>query len=299
MKKTAILLTIALLFLLCGASCAKEEELVTESFLAILVRDDGFVAERDIGEEQEFVFIVYPSAKDELCEYDLVKVTYAKDALVDLSGTENLDYRSYQWDQTIEEIKGLEKQIQPPMVAYKPVIYLYPTVPTECSAKVTLDGRLTCTYPAHGTEGWQNFTAHPDGTLTFPDGKSYYCLYWEGELDLTPDFSDGFCVKGEDTAAFLEKTLAELGLNEREANEFIIYWLPRLQESPYNLFSFQTDIFSSLAQLSITPAPDSLLRVYMTAKPSDTYVELAPQTFAPFERNGFTVVEWGGTVLEE
>ncbi len=289
---------IALLFSLCTASCAKEEEPVTESFLVALVRDDGFVAERDIGEEQEFIYIVYPGAKDELCEYDFVKVTYAKDALLTSSGTEILDYRTYQWEQTIKEIKGLENQGQPPMVAYKPVIYLYPTVPTECSVRVTLDGRLTCTYPVHGTDGWQNFTAYPDGTLTFPDGKSYYCLYWEGELDLTPDFSDGFCIKGEDTAAFLEKALAELGLNEREANEFIIYWLPRLQENPYNLFSFQTDLYSSLAQLSITPTPDSLLRVYMTAKPSDTYVELAPQTFAPFERNGFTVVEWGGTIME-
>lgn len=111
----------------------------------------------------------------------------------------------------------------------KPVIYLYPEKDTECSVKVTFeDGNFTCTYPDYGTDGWQNFTARPDGTLIFPDGKEYYCLYWEGIMNIDIDFSRGFCVKGSDTAAFLEWALAEIGLNAREANEFIIYWLPQM-----------------------------------------------------------------------
>jgi hypothetical protein len=181
----------------------------------------------------------------------------------------------------------------------KPVIYLYPEEDTECSVKVTLqNGRLTCTYPEHGENGWQNFTATPDGTLIFPDGKQYYCLYWEGKCDLEPDFTKGACVKGSETAAFLEKALAEMGLSEREANEFIIYWLPILQENPYNLISFQTEAYTSVAELEITPTPDSLLRVYMTAKPLDHYEEIEPQVFDGFERKGFTVVEWGGSIIE-
>ena len=58
------------------------------------------------------------------------------------------------------------------------------------------------------SNGWENFTACPDGTLIFPDGKQYYALYWEGERFANWDFSEGFCVKGEDTAAFLEWALA-------------------------------------------------------------------------------------------
>ncbi|MBQ8383095.1 MAG: hypothetical protein IJX47_07830 [Clostridia bacterium] len=181
----------------------------------------------------------------------------------------------------------------------KPVIYLYPESPTTCSVKVNLDGTLTCTYPDHGTEGWQNFTAMPDGTLIFPDGAEYYCLYWEGMAQLDPDFSRGFCVKGSDTAAFLAKILPVIGLTPREANEFIIYWLPLLQENPYNLIAFQDEAYTSVAGLEINPAPDSLLRIYMTAKPLDAPVEIEPQTFDGFERNGFTVVEWGGSIIEE
>ena len=95
------------------------------------------------------------------------------------------------------------------MTDAKPVIYLYPEEDTVCSVKLTLDGKLTCTYPEHGEDGWQNFVAKPDGTLVFPNGREYYCLYWEGISDATPDYSEGFCVKGENTAEFLEKTLAE------------------------------------------------------------------------------------------
>ena len=176
----------------------------------------------------------------------------------------------------------------------KPVIYLYPEEDTVCSVKVDLDGKLTCTYPDHGTAGWQNFIAKPDGTLIFPDGREYYCLYWEGKGMMDLDLSRGFCVKGSDTAAFLEKILAEIGLTPREANEFIIYWLPLMQNNEYNLISFQHEAYTSAARLEITPTPDSLLRVYMVYQPLDAPVEIEPQTFEPFERKGFTVVEWGG-----
>ena len=180
----------------------------------------------------------------------------------------------------------------------KPVIYLYPEEDTLCSVKVDLDGKLTCTYPDHGNDGWQNFVARPDGTLVFPDGKEYYCLYWEGVANMTPDFSKGFCVKGADTAEFLSDILLEIGLTPREANEFIIYWLPILQENEYNLISFQRDAYTDIADLIIDPAPDSLLRVYMVAKPLDSFTKIEPQVFDGFVRDGFTVVEWGGSIIQ-
>lgn len=181
----------------------------------------------------------------------------------------------------------------------KPVIYLYPEKETECSVKVNFDGKLTCTYPEHGEYGWQNFKAYPDGTLIFDDGKEYYCLYWEGICAMTPDFSEGFCIKGSETAAFLENILSEIGLSAREANEFIIYWLPLLQKNEYNLISFQDKEYTDVAELEIEPAPDSVLRVYMSVKPLDAPIEIAPQKFDGFERQGFTVVEWGGGIISE
>jgi hypothetical protein len=181
------------------------------------------------------------------------------------------------------------------MLAAKPIIYLYPESPTLCSVKVTLNGELTCTYPAHGEHGWQDFTAYPDGTLIFPDGKEYYALYWEGIQHAEWDFSSGFCVRGEDTATFLEWALAAQGLTAREANEFIVYWLPLMQDNAYNVISFQTTAYTDGALLDIDPAPDSLLRVFMAYYASDVEVDIKPQTFYGFDRKGFTVVEWGGS----
>jgi hypothetical protein len=166
------------------------------------------------------------------------------------------------------------------------------------SVTLALNGRLTCTYPDYEA-GWNGFTAHPDGTLTFPNGKEYYCLYWEGMQATEWDFSRGFCVKGEDTATFLEWALAEQGLTAREANEFIIYWLPLMQENPYNIISFQAEAYTSTALLEVTPTPDSTVRIMMAYYPSDEAVEIAPQHFETPVREGFTVVEWGGSRVEK
>ena len=112
------------------------------------------------------------------------------------------------------------------------------------------------------------------------------------------DFSKGFCVKGEDTAAFLENALAELGLNEHEANEFIIYWLPQMEQNAYNVISFQTERYIDAARLAIAPAPDTLIRVFMAWQPSEVYVRLEEQQLTAPAREGFVAVEWGGTKLE-
>ena len=176
----------------------------------------------------------------------------------------------------------------------KPVIYLYPTVPTVCSVRVDLDGRLTCTYPDHGRDGWHGFTAHPDGTLVFPDGREYYCLYWEGMQDTVFGFSSGFCVRGEDTAAFLADALPRLGLTAREANEMIIYWLPRMQDNAYNVISFQTSAYVDTARLDVTPASDTVIRVFMAWYGTDAPVDIPAQELTAPARDGFVLVEWGG-----
>ena len=174
----------------------------------------------------------------------------------------------------------------------KPVIYLYPEEETEITVKLDYAGTLTCTYPSYD-DGW-TVTAHPDGTLTDQAGQAYYYLYWEGTDHINYDFSEGWCVAGSDTASFLEDALNQLGLTRREANEFIVYWLPLMQENPYNLISFQSDVYTQAAQLSIDPAPDTLLRVFMAWKPLDSAVDVPAQTLTAPERSGFTVVEWGG-----
>ena len=179
----------------------------------------------------------------------------------------------------------------------KPVLYLYPEEETAVNVELALKGQLTCTYPAY-KDGW-SVTARPDGTLTDAKGQSYNYLYWEGEVHGNMDFSKGFCVAGKDTASFLEWALEELGLTRREANEFIVYWLPQMEDNAYNLIYFQGKSYTDTTELKISPQPDSLIRIYMTWKASEQWVDLPAQELTAPERTGFVAVEWGGVGLPE
>ena len=179
----------------------------------------------------------------------------------------------------------------------KPVIYLYPTSEQSVSAKLDYNGELTCTYPEY-KDGW-NVIAEPDGTLTNIENKREYSyLYWEGISKNQWDMSKGFVVKGEDTEEFLQEKLEYMGLTPREYNEFIVYWLPIMQENKYNLITFAGEEYENLAKLNITPKPDSILRVMMLFKSLDKPIEIEEQEIKSFERKGFTVIEWGGTEVK-
>ena len=182
----------------------------------------------------------------------------------------------------------------------KPVIYLYPEEETEVSVDLDFQGDFTYTYPYTKDGNW-DVVAKPDGTIiNKADNNEYSYLFWEGVAwDFTADFSEGFCVKGEDTTEFLRTVLSQMGLTPKEYNEFIVYWAPQLQNNAYNLISFQTENYEQMAPLNVNPAPDSMLRVYMAYKPLTEAVDIPAQTFTPFERKGFTVVEWGGCVIND
>ncbi|MGM9972912.1 MAG: hypothetical protein ACI33K_02580, partial [Clostridiaceae bacterium] len=151
-----------------------------------------------------------------------------------------------------------------------------------------------CTYPEY-KDGW-NVLAQPDGTLTdIQTQKEYSYLFWEGLSEIKYDMSKGYVIKGSDTAEFLQSILAEMGLKPKEYNEFIVYWLPKMQDNPYNLITFQTNVYTENALLKISPEPDSLLRVFMAYKALQKPITVEEPIIEPFTRSGFTVVEWGGT----
>lgn len=177
----------------------------------------------------------------------------------------------------------------------KPVIYLYPSEAAEVSVELDFDG-LTVTYPEY--DGGWSVTAYPDGTLIDENGAEYGYLFWEAETRTEFDFSEGFCVKGSDTAEFLRWALSEQGLTPKEYNDFIVYWLPLMRDNEYNVISFQEERYEESAPLKISPAPDNIKRVFMAYYPSDKEVDIPEQSLSGFERGGFTVVEWGGACVE-
>ena len=183
----------------------------------------------------------------------------------------------------------------------KPVIYLYPEQETKVNVQLTFNGTLTSTYPTLPPEGW-TVTAQPDGTLTDEEGRSYRYLFWEGVADVDWKQDSGFLVKAEDAREFLEQSLTQLGLNELEQNDFITYWLPKLEKNGESFVTFAAEQYTDNAVLTVTPQPDSVLRVQMLISKVDdsnraAFQKLPEQELPRFEREGFVLVEWGGTDL--
>lgn len=66
-------------------------------------------------------------------------------------------------------------------------------------------------------------------------------------------------------------------------------------KNKHNLVYFElTDERDYYSKINISPKPDSILRMAMHLKKVDGYVKIKEQKLPTFERNGFTVVEWGG-----
>ena len=196
------------------------------------------------------------------------------------------------------ESKALNDPKCDPNVSYKPMIYLYPTEKQEVKVVLKNKELLTTTYPKY-KDSW-DVIANSDGTLIDKEsGREYYGLYWEGKNYNKISMKKGFVVKGSDTIKFLEEKLKELGLTDKEANEFIVYWLPKLENNKYNYFYFQqTDEVNKYMPLEITPEPDSLIRILMYYKPLEKKIEVQEQKFKEVYRKDFTVVEWGGTKIK-
>ena len=111
--------------------------------------------------------------------------------------------------------------------------------------------------------------------------------------------AEGFCIKGEDSAKFLEEKLASLGLTEREAEEFIVYWLPKLEANNYNYIRFASmEEINRNMPLEFSVEPDTLIRVMMEFKGLDEPISVTEQQLETPVRTGFVIVEWGGTEIK-
>ena len=175
----------------------------------------------------------------------------------------------------------------------KPVLYLYPEKEIDVTVKFSHPEYLTTTYPKY-INSW-NVTVKPNGDMKDKDGKYYYALYWDETRYSETNFKEGFYVEGKDAIKFLEEKLSIIGLNAKERNEFIMYWLPIMEKNGKNLVYFElTNEREASNKLIITPKPDSLLRVSIHIKKVNEKVSIKEQKLPTFKRSGFVAIEWGG-----
>lgn len=184
---------------------------------------------------------------------------------------------------------------------YKPIIYLYPEKDTQLNVRLGYAELATCLYPEYNYQfGW-NVLAKTNGDLIdLNTNRNLYSLYYESKNKNEYAVTDeGFVVNKKDIAKFLEEKLAILGLNDRETEEFIIYWLPKLQENEYNYIRFASiDEINENMPLEFSQEPDTLIRVVMTYKGLSEPINVKEQQLEKVERKGFVAVEWGGSEIK-
>lgn len=189
-----------------------------------------------------------------------------------------------------------------PVQCEKPVIYLYPETLSIVEVKVAQKGSLVFTYPEY-KDGWI-VQADPSGELSIGE-KKYNYLFWESYMSpekISFDKNNGFIVERTNVVEFLEEKLSTFGLNTKEQADFITYWGPQLMRNPKNfvhfVFNEQCDDF---AELSISPKPDHIYRIYIvfTSNFDEEKLIYKEQVVPHMQRNGFTVIEWGGSNLSK
>ncbi len=181
----------------------------------------------------------------------------------------------------------------------KPIIYLYPEQEQLVEVKLLKEQNITVSYPKYNNS-WQ-VIAKPNGDLKdIKTNRNLYGLYYEAKNNESKiNLEEGFCIKRENIVSFLEEKLSILGLNEREANEFIIYWLPRLEKNEYNYIRFASiSEINKIMPLEVSPQPDTIIRVLMEFKGLNKEIKVKGQELSKVNRNGFVLVEWGGTELK-
>jgi len=205
----------------------------------------------------------------------------------------------------------------------KPVVYLYPTQPTDVTVTFQKPIQFTTSIPTY-TDSWR-VRAHEDGRLkdlqpeltdcqAIDDRRhgseyakeaclknNYPYLYWAGNASHVdyPTVNEGWVVSRNELEGFLNRKLTEVGLNNSERRDFTDYWLAELlsKNNPYFKISFlQTNELNGLFPMTVTPSPDSVFRIFLDYQPLSAKPEALPQpqTLNKLHREGFTLVEWGG-----
>lgn len=262
-----------------------------EAYKVYLLSDDtpGTRGELILDARQPEFDIVVPAAK--IKQYPYLE-------FVSAYGSKTIDLRE------VKDGEWLDVYLEPRVIVKKPVIYLYPEYSMPVEIKHDFKGRLLTTYPEYH-DGWKVIASPSGDLLNTEDNRHYQYLFWDGSYAFPPEhyrFKSGFTVKKEDYAAFLHDKLAQIGLNEREINDFIVYWLPEMNKYQNCFIHFRVnDNIDGSSILTVKPQPQTMIRVFMEFYGFDAWDDrprLPEQVLPSIPRQGFTLVEWGGSRLE-
>lgn len=186
------------------------------------------------------------------------------------------------------------------MQTRKPAIYLYGELGMNLSLQVHPIGEFNFIHPKMENQKW-DVELGEAGKIKLDD-KSFDYLFWEGQQDeIFIDRTSGFVVEDQNTILFLEEKLTALGLNDKEINDFIVYWGPELIKHEHNFIHFivNEEYDQHIASLTASEPIETSIRIFMFHEPCDAYKVATPQALKAMSRKGLTLVEWGGGTYQK
>ncbi|WP_036611142.1 hypothetical protein [Oribacterium sp. P6A1] len=186
----------------------------------------------------------------------------------------------------------------PGIGALKPNIYIYTETEQNISVTFGMPQWLTKSIPDY-TGTWQ-VRATPGGILNAADGSTYGYLFYESET--RPYYfqkDEGWLIKSDTRASQFEKILKAYGFNNTEIRDFLEFWTGKLSEDEdFMMYPQLTDTIDNAMPVKVSPEPDNIFRLWFTFEPYADQ-EVSKPVIEPISRNGYTVVEWGGVILNE
>lgn len=173
-------------------------------------------------------------------------------------------------------------------IARAPNIYLYPESTTNVRIELgfPFGGQIVESKPYYDN-GW-DINVTPDGMIN----EQYEYLFYEVLMSTPLNHRAGWLLDGSSFEGELRGLLSSRGFVGREIDDFVEYWVPRLEGSPW--YAVYPQDAESMITLDISPRPDNILRALFLIRPLAYQVSIpAPPDQGTFVRKGFTVIEWG------
>jgi len=183
----------------------------------------------------------------------------------------------------------------------KPILYFYSKDTLDLDVNMHFNGQLKFSFPQYHDK-WEIKVFPNSDIIDKTNGNRYQYLFWEGEYKKPQKdrIKTGFIVNKNEMTDFLIKKLSEIGLNYREINDFITYWVPGLEHEKYLIHFVQNEECNQICSYYFNKQPESFIRLIVWFVELDSYEKdkIEEQKLIRNYRKDFTVVEWGGAIIK-
>ena len=189
-----------------------------------------------------------------------------------------------------DSITGLDGNDTSGYVVRKPNIYIYPTEKTELAIKLKFPngGKILESDPLY-TNGWQ-IQVQSSGLIN----DEYRYLFYEARIPEIIQRESGWVLDGNELEDFFKINLTALTFSEPEINDFLDYWLSYFEiKATYAIYPLFTKDLAGIIEINFSLPPDHINRVIYLIEEYTENITLKNPEIPTYEREGFTVLEWG------